>query len=500
MNDKIIPITCTSSHLIEIEKLYPIQGNLKNRTRRQLQSLKEQIFKHGFSFPLYIWFDGEKHYTLDGHGRDFISKELLAEGYRFKQKEGDIGSSLPCVFIDADNKVHAKEKLLALNSHFGTITEEGLLEYLFEPGFELNFSDIKEHLDFPEIDLSIVEAKLSPENEEDEREYKFVFSQQQLKEAIIKHFPDYNSLEELVRGVMDYPLAMHQFNKLCSGNKNVGGDITLLFNPHRLETRVNNRKHSVAESFLNRDKGMLSSISQWMSKQQDIVHHRQYIDVAKANTGTQVAHEFRPALARDIYLNNCKKGARVLDPCAGWGGRMMGFAAAGLGGEYFATDPSSKTYAGLLKLKDFLLSAENFSDVEINIHDQPFEDLQVPQNYFDFAFTSPPYFDTEIYSDEETQAHNRYKTIEEFNWNFLLELVRKTFCALKPSGKFLINIGGSQHRFDLVVKDISEQLGLKLKEVFDYHIGRGEHLTNKFYGNKLENTIKANDLFFLLSR
>lgn len=29
--DRIIPITCTYSHLIEIEKLYPIQGNLKNK-------------------------------------------------------------------------------------------------------------------------------------------------------------------------------------------------------------------------------------------------------------------------------------------------------------------------------------------------------------------------------------------------------------------------------------------------------------------------------------
>lgn len=500
MNEKIIPITCTYSHLVEIEKLHPIQGNLKNRTRSQLQKLKQQIFKHGFSFPIYIWFDGEKYYTLDGHGRDFISKELLAEGYRFKQKNGEIGNSLPCVFVDAENKVHAKEKLLALNSSFGTITEEGLLEYLFEPGFELNFSDIKEHLEFSEIDFSLVELKLSPSADDDEKEYKFIFSQQQLKEAIIKHFPDYNSLEELVSGVMDYPLAMHQFNKLCSGNKNVGGDITLLFNPHRLKVRVNARKNSVADSFLKKEKGMLSSISQWMSKQQDIVHHRQYIDVAKANTGTQVAHEFRPALARDIYLQHCKKNARVLDPCAGWGGRMMGFAATGLGGEYFATDPSTKTYKGLLELKSFLQSAQNISEVEIKIHNQPFEDIEVPQDYFDFAFTSPPYFDTEIYSDEETQAYKRYNTIEEFNNKFLLELVRKVFSTLKQSGRFLINIGGSQHRFDLVIKGICEQLGLKMKEIFDYHIGKGEHLTNKFRGNKLENTIKANDLFFLLSR
>ena len=52
-------------------------------------------------------------------------------------------------------------------------------------------------------------------------------------------------LQEIIDGIIDFPLAMHQFNKLCSGNKNVGSDISLLFNPHRLEVKVNSRKYSV---------------------------------------------------------------------------------------------------------------------------------------------------------------------------------------------------------------------------------------------------------------
>jgi DNA modification methylase len=124
------------------------------------------------------------------------------------------------------------------------------------------------------------------------------------------------------------------------------------------------------------------------------------------------------------------------------------------------------------------------------------EDLKVPTNYFDFAFTSPPYFDTEIYSDEKTQASNRYKTLEEFNKKFLEKLIVKTIKALKPNGCFVINIGGSQYRFDQVINSICEREGLAIKELFDYKIGKGDHLVKKFQGNRLENTIKANDLFF----
>lgn len=501
MTSKTIPITCTSSHLVEVEKLQPIQGELKKRTREQLHSLRSLIIKHGFSFPIYIWENEGVNYTLDGHGRDFITKELIKEGYLFEQKDGDVNSKLPAIFIDAKDRRHAKEKLLAVNSSFGTITDEGLYAFLFEENYELKIDDIKANIFLPDISFSDFETKFVLDQEEDEaKEYQFIFSQSQLKNSIKDNFPEFKTTKEIVNGIIDIPLAMHQFNMLCSGKRNVGTDISLLFNPHRLETKVNNRKYSAAEAFIKKDKGLLSSLSQWMSKQHEIVHHSNYIKEARVGTGTQIAHEFKPYLARDIYLDYCQKGAKILDPCAGWGGRMLGFVSSLLGGEYFATDPSTKTYKGLLELKDFLLSSELEEIPTISLFNEPFEDLKLEQNYFDFAFTSPPYFDTELYTDEETQAFNRYKTIEEFNENFLTQLISKTIDALVPGGRFLINIGGSQYRFDVVVNDICEKLNLKVKEVFKYKIGKGDSLVSKYKGSKLENTIKANDLFFEISK
>lgn len=154
IKEKLIPITCTSSHQIDISLMQPIQGNLKDRTREQLHNLKSMILKYGFSFPIYIWQDGETYFTLDGHGRDFICKELVKEGYQFKHKDGSISTCLPCIFIDAKDRVEAKGKLLAVNSSYGKITDEGLLAFLNEESFRLNFEEIKLHLDLPTLDLA----------------------------------------------------------------------------------------------------------------------------------------------------------------------------------------------------------------------------------------------------------------------------------------------------------------------------------------------------------
>lgn len=500
MDKKIISVSCTGTDIIEVNLLTSIQGRLKYRTREQLNCLRSSILKYGFSFPFFVWKDADIYYTLDGHGRDFVCKELVGEGWQFKQLDGTISTSLPCVFIHAKDKVEAKEKLLALNSSYGEITEEGLLSYIFEPGFELNVSSMTDILMIPGIELGTLNLDIKDEKNEDEKNYKFAFSQEQLKSAIKEHFPQFNSLEEIINRVIDVPLAMHQFNKLCSGNKNVGGEISLLFNPHRLEVKINNRKKTVAEQFLQKDKSLLTSLSQWLSKNAEVVHHNDYIKAAKANTGTQIAHEFKPYLAREIYLDYCKSGDRVLDPCAGWGGRMIGYTASGLAGEYWATDPSTKTFEGLIKLKNFLSLAEQITLPEIKLFNLPFEDLELPTNHFNFAFTSPPYFDTEIYSDEDNQAYARYSTIEQFSINFMTVLIDKTIKALKPDGCFLLNMGGSQYRFDKIIKEICLNLKVRLREVFKYKIGRGDHFTQKLNGDVIENSVKANDLFFEIRR
>jgi len=150
---KIIKIECTGTKLLSISSLVSLQGNLKEKTKEQLSKLKSSIIEYGFSFPIFVWENNGKNYTIDGHGRDYICKQLIAEGYLFEDKDGKQDNTIPINYIYAKDKKEAKEKLLMLNSQFGNITDEGLYEFINEPGNEIEFEEIKDKLEFNDIDL-----------------------------------------------------------------------------------------------------------------------------------------------------------------------------------------------------------------------------------------------------------------------------------------------------------------------------------------------------------
>ena len=60
------------------------------------------------------------------------------------------------------------------------------------------------------------------------------------------------------------------------------------------------------------------------------------------------------------------------------------------------------------------------------------------ENHFDMVFTSPPYFSVERYSYDDTQSWIRYKTIDDWNKNFL-HYIRKNMASIKKGG-YTVNI------------------------------------------------------------
>ena len=161
---KIIPITCTGTSAISISELVDLQGNLKSRSVEQIGKLRNQILKHGFSFPFFVWKDKKINYTLDGHGRTGVVKTLLEEGYLFKNGSGETTDKLPCDFISAKDKKEAKEKLLALNSQFGKITEQGFNDFITELNFEIDFESIKMDLELPEFEMVSLDKQEAEED------------------------------------------------------------------------------------------------------------------------------------------------------------------------------------------------------------------------------------------------------------------------------------------------------------------------------------------------
>ena len=73
----------------------------------------------------------------------------------------------------------------------------------------------------------------------------------------------------------------------------------------------------------------------------------------------------------------------------------------------------------------------------------------------DLCFTSPPYFNTEMYSDESSQSWVRYPTVDEWNDQFLRTTIANCRQALVPDGTLILNVADVKSHPSLVVDTIT---------------------------------------------
>lgn len=132
-----------------ISELNATQGELKFLSEDNYNKLKRNIEKHGFDMPVTVWIDsqGEK-WLLDGHQRKHV---LETEGWN---------QPIPYLIIKAPNMTSAAERLLHLTSQYGTITQEGLDEYVAK--FDLPDFAIAESTNFD----GIFNFRIEPEEQE----------------------------------------------------------------------------------------------------------------------------------------------------------------------------------------------------------------------------------------------------------------------------------------------------------------------------------------------
>lgn len=96
-----------------------------------------------------------------------------------------------------------------------------------------------------------------------------------------------------------------------------------------------------------------------------------------------------------------RRRLRVLDPCAGWGDRLTGAFCSGVVGEYVGVDPNSQLFAGYGEIKR-LFAPLSSATMKATMVMQGFETVAplLADASFDVVFTSPPFFDYEVYSQQ----------------------------------------------------------------------------------------------------
>jgi len=446
---------------VPIEKCELWDKNPRGCRKKDFERLKNQIKRLGVYKPL-IAVEENGHYTILGGNMRLMALRELGH------TEAEIS------LVEAPTEKEKIEYSLSDNDRIGYYEEEALAELIYPHIEDIKLDDFKvdvgEPISVRNIVLDI--APLEGEALVDADEMNAAFSEDQLRELAEKDIEafDWNLYPSLK---INKSLAAYEFNQLCMGQSNVGSNISLLFNSHRLLVGREDGP-STYQALLEKNKKIIKSVARFMIQVDRKVYHPVGINhqLTVGIGPTKCVIDFKPADARDIinYYTVGKREIAILDPCHGWGGRLIGALATMKKIHYVGIDPAVQTNRGVRHLADFLLSAEKIKEIgsQVTLICAPFEDAVLPDMKFDIAITSPPYFNKEHYeTDNPNQAYLKYKTLDEFNNIFLRKLISKTMNTLKDDGVFCLNM---EKEFLRPVKRLCDEMKFKFVETENFKI------------------------------
>jgi hypothetical protein len=204
--------------------------------------------------------------------------------------------------------------------------------------------------------------------------------------------------------------------------------------PHSWSVQCNNLRTPM-QSF--EDDIIFKKVIEKRTKMGDNISDSGIRKMLRIVSGTQAVSNFRPTSAAALYNHFAPNGV-VWDMSAGFGGRLLGFIVS-KAKCYFGTDPSTKTYDGLMEIKQDY-GTEKF----IELVKKGSENFIPAENSLDFCFTSPPYFDCEKYSNEPTQSYVKFNTKDNWRDGFLRKTFENCYYGLKKDKYMLINIANTK--------------------------------------------------------
>ena len=205
----------------------------------------------------------------------------------------------------------------------------------------------------------------------------------------------------------------------------------------------------------------------WEQKEYHNITASDMRSLLRRYSGTQAVSNFRPTAAALMYDKFLEKASPLFgtkagvtwDMSCGYGGRMLGAIAADV--HYIGTDPCTETYEGLQQIKEEWGSLNR----TIEIHQEGSETFWPPYCEVDLCFTSPPYFDWEKYSEEDTQSYKKYPEVQDWIDGFLWNTMDKCHYGLKPGGILAMNVANTKR-----IKNFEEETIRIAKEIHYKHI------------------------------
>jgi hypothetical protein len=227
---------------------------------------------------------------------------------------------------------------------------------------------------------------------------------------------------------------------------------------------------------------------------------------------TQTVGNFQPLYMKFIILESFHAALRnknrfindrfvIIDPCAGWAGRLCGTLCAfhevreiykkrfkrELNVVYICTDPNTKVHDRFNNIIDDWFThiepePETIKYFHFFKHDigcETPEFLLFVKNSFrkigaigaHLAMTSPPYFSQEKYSDDRAQSYLKYPKYESWTDGFLKGMLQNVYELLLPDACFYLNISDVKQNSKIIplgadAIELSRHIGFNLDETY----------------------------------
>lgn len=289
-----------------------------------------------------------------------------------------------------------------------------------------SIEDIKKYSDFPKLDLTFKQKIINKEYFKNYINKKGKNRLQKYIPLLLKFIREFQpkfptistkeNLSQVIKTIQNYDLSK------------------ILINSHNNDIIFRNNCSNIGVSYLKSHhksywkssyKNSISPVNAWKDNKimKEIIKYRIGINnsneifdfslhqMIRGMSARRITISFfKPLVAAAIYkyfLKNAKNPT-VIDPCAGFGGRMVGFKAIYPNGKYIGIEPNIETYNELVKL------SENFTNVKL--YNCKLEDYKGSKEC-DLTFTSIPYFDLETYSNP-----TKYQNIKHWKNTFITSL------------------------------------------------------------------------------
>lgn len=398
-----------------------------------------------------------------------VVKKLKGEKFRINHKEFDIKVGNTLIEVDGDywhpeklthlslsqlqNRVNDREKELLAEQeqlplyhiHTSRIPEEITLEKIIQNSY------IPDHsIGYRDVILSKEYLKKYKEEKGEEKLRKYVPLLYRFLQTFSPNLPSPDSQDSIQEIIQKLQNQNYEFTieKGFQNRNNIG--VSYLKGVFRSYWKSSYRRAPSPEEIWKNPEKMMKIIEDriGLNKRGEVFDFSLSNLIAGITVHRYAVSFFRPYLAASIYRTYLGdvKSPTVFDPCMGFGGRLLGFKSLYPDGTYIGVEPNPETF---LELQQLVLEA-GFTNVKLyNCKIEDFtEDIQ-----YNFAFTSIPYFNLEIYSN----GKGDYTCFENWKERFI--------------GKLL--------QYENMYINVNKELAEKLQDVFQEH-SRIHSLTSPF--------------------